>query len=210
MIVDIQQGNHKMIWYQEPTGIEKFATLQVKKGTIAQLDEKTQLSFYVSIWQHSTITCPNGKPLTIWIGSQEEVEKQLIEIYQKAGLDPQKTDFLKCIPNIDLLEVRVKQKSAKSSTKRKKSDFPPQDDAAGFSVKDIQLGQEYEGYIKLMYNYGIFVTVKGVEGLLHKKQIVVPDGIEWKKYYNIGDKIKVKAYEFKDIDGEKRVVWTQL
>ena len=30
-----------------------------------------------------------------------------------------------------------------------------------------------------------------------------------KKYYNIWDKIKVIAKEFKDIDGEKRVVWTQ-
>ena len=61
-----------------------------------------------------------------------------------------------------------------------------------------------------MYNYGMFITVKGVEGLLHKKQIVVPEGEDWKRYYNIGDKIRVKAYQFKDIDGEKRVVWTQL
>jgi hypothetical protein len=32
-----------------------------------------------------------------------------------------------------------------------------------FSIKDIKLGQEYDGYIKLTYNYGMFVTVKWVE-----------------------------------------------
>jgi len=41
---------------------------------------------------------------------------------------------------------------------------------------------------------------------LHKNFIVAPDGVDWKKYFNIGDKIKVKAKEFKDINGEKKVV----
>jgi hypothetical protein len=77
-------------------------------------------------------------------------------------------------------------------------------------VNDIKLWQQYEWYVKLMYNYGMFVTVKWVEWLLHKNWIApLGDWIEWKKYYNIWDKIKVTAKEFKDIDGEKRVVWTQ-
>jgi hypothetical protein len=67
----------------------------------------------------------------------------------------------------------------------------------------------YEWYIKLSYNYGMFITVKWVEWLLHKNWIVAPDGVEWKKYYNIWDKIKVKAKEFKVINDEKRVVWSQ-
>jgi ribosomal protein S1 len=60
-----------------------------------------------------------------------------------------------------------------------------------------------------MYNYGMFITVKGVEGLLHKNFIVAPAWVERKKYYNIGDKIKVKAKEFKEINGEQKVVWAQ-
>jgi hypothetical protein len=55
----------------------------------------------------------------------------------------------------------------------------------------------------------MFVTVKGVEGLLHKNFIVAPDGVDWKKYYNIWDKIRVKASEFKEINGDKKVVWSQ-
>lgn len=55
----------------------------------------------------------------------------------------------------------------------------------------------------------LFVTVKWVEWLLHKKNVIAPNGVEWKKYYNVWDKIKVKAEEFKDINGEKKVVWTQ-
>ena len=208
MIVDTEQGNHKMIRYTQPQGLEEVATLQVQKGKVVKLDEKTQLSFFVSIWQHTTLTCSNKKPLTIWIGTKKEVEQQLQEIYQKAGLDPERTDFLKFIPNVELLEAQ--QKKAPSQ-KIQKADLPQSPaDQGGFTVNDIQLGKEYLGYVKLIYNYGMFITVKGVEGLLHKKQIVVPEGVDWKKYYNIGDKIKVKAHDFKDVDGEKRVVWTQM
>jgi hypothetical protein len=78
-----------------------------------------------------------------------------------------------------------------------------------FSIKDIKLGNWYEWYIKLSYNYGMFITVKWVEWLLHKNFIIAPDWVEWKKYYNIWDKIKVKAKEFKVINDEKRVVWSQ-
>ena len=209
MIVDTEQGNHKMIRYTQPQGLEEVATLQVQKGKVVKLDGKTQLSFFVSIWQHKTKKCANKKPLTIWVGTKKEVEEQLKEIYQKAGLNPDTTDFLKLIPNIELIESQqIQTKEKKNQTF--KPNVPKDKSPQWFSTKDIQLGNEYEGYVKLMYNYGMFITVKGVEGLLHKKQIVVPEGVDWKRYYNIGDKIRVKAYQFKDIDGEKRVVWTQL
>lgn len=206
MIVDVEQGNHKMIRYTQPKGLEDIATLQVQKGKVVKLDEKNQLSFFVSIWQHKTLICENKKPLTLWIGSKKEVKEQLQEIYQKAGLDPETTDFLKFVPNVDLLDTQKKPAQKQSDLPKKTASVSQ----AGFSVNDIQLGQEYEGYVKLMYNYGMFVTVKGVEWLLHKKQIISPEGVERKKYYNIWDKIKVKAHEFKDINGEKRVVWTQI
>jgi ribosomal protein S1 len=78
-----------------------------------------------------------------------------------------------------------------------------------FSIKDIKIWSWYEWYVKLSYNYGMFITVKWVEGLLHKNFIVAPEWVEWKKYYNIWDKIKVKAKEFKIINDEKKVVWSQ-
>lgn len=109
MIVDTEQGNHKLIWYHQPENLEQIATLQVPQGRVVKLDEKTQLSFFVSIWQHQDKKCANKKPLTIRIGTKEEVEKQLKEIYQKAGLDPETTDFLKFVPNIELLETQQSQ-----------------------------------------------------------------------------------------------------
>ena len=219
MIVDTEQGNHKMIWYQSPKALDQVARLQVQKGKTYKLNPTTSISFFVDIWQHLSETCSNKKPLTIWVGTPEEVQKQLNEVYEKAGLDPQTTDFLKFVPNIALLEEKNPQKKQeekpesqanipqKSAWDRK---FSPKKSVGGFSIEDVKLGSEYEGYVKLTYNYWMFVTVKGVEWLLHKKQIKAPDWVDWKKYYNIGDKILVKALEFKDINGEKRVLWTQL
>ena len=219
MIVDTEQGNHKMIWYQTPKDLDQVAKLQVQKGKTYKLNPTTSISFFVDIWQHLSETCSNKKPLTIWVGTPEEVQKQLNEVYEKAGLDPQTTDFLKFVPNIALLEEKNPQKKQeekpesqanipqKSAWDRK---FSPKKSTGGFSIEDVKLGSEYEGYVKLTYNYWMFVTVKGVEWLLHKKQIKAPDWVDWKKYYNIGDKILVKALEFKDINGEKRVLWTQL
>lgn len=84
-------------------------------------------------------------------------------------------------------------------------------DGTMFSIKDIKIGEEYQWLVKLKYNYGIFVTVKGVEWLLHKSQVANPTKVEDRKWlYEIGDKITVKAQEFKLINEEKRVVWSQI
>ena len=73
------------------------------------------------------------------------------------------------------------------------------------TIDSIVLGKEYEGYVKLKYNYGLFVTVQWVEWLLHKSQVDVPWNLDSRKeFYNIGDKIKVKAVEFKEIEWVKK------
>lgn len=80
-----------------------------------------------------------------------------------------------------------------------------------FSIEDIKIGERYDGLVKLKYNYGLFVTVKWVEWLLHKKLIKLPsEDFRWKDLYNIGDRIKVKVDEIKDIEWVQRIVWSQL
>lgn len=78
-----------------------------------------------------------------------------------------------------------------------------------FTINDVVIGDQYDGIVKLKYNYGLFVTVRGVEWLLHKNMIKVPEWISWKDVYNIGDKIRVRATEYKEINGEKKIVWGQ-
>jgi hypothetical protein len=77
-----------------------------------------------------------------------------------------------------------------------------------FSLANIVLWSSYEGYVKLQFNYGLFVTVKGVEWLLHKNEIIAPEGVNRKKYFNIGDPIHVIAKEIKEVDGSPRIVWS--
>ncbi len=115
LIVDTEQGNHKLIRYQQPENLSQEAVQKGKKGTTLKLDEQTTLQFFVDIWQHQHFVGDNEKPLAIWIGSREEVYQQLAMLYQSVGMDPQQTNFLKYVPNIRLLEVQKPEKTQTSS-----------------------------------------------------------------------------------------------
>lgn len=109
-------------------------------------------------------------------------------------------------------EIRYSQHHHNSSLPSWKTPTPQQSPSdttlnkPQFSSNDIVLGEFYEGYIKLQFNYGLFVTVKWVEGLLHKSELHIPQDVDRKKYFTVGDPIRVRAKAFKEIKGEKRIV----
>ncbi|MCF7834929.1 DUF87 domain-containing protein [Candidatus Gracilibacteria bacterium] len=212
IIFDTDNNSHKALRYTKPKGLEDQTNIKYKKG-----GKIGTIPTHIDIYEHQTIKIQNNGPLVIRVGKKEDCINQLEDIIKNAGLDPAKNDFLKFCPNTNKLESSMPKKEVKPITTKtmKQSNIKDSNETVKqgnnetFSIKDIKLGQEYEGYIKLSYNYGMFVTVKGVEGLLHKNWIVAPDGVERKKFYNIGDKIKVKAKEFKEVNGEERVVRSQ-
>ncbi len=218
IIFDTEYFAHKAIWYTKPKWLEDQANNKYAKGGKVSFGEK-EVPVHVDIYQHQTIQIENnGGPLMIWIGNKNDALQQLESIYQQAGIKTQ--NYLKFCPNIAKIEKTLpaqtkpaeSEKSTTAPSKTTASFAPekiPSNNETGFTIKDIKIGQEYEWYIKLSYNYGMFVTVKWVEGLLHKNFIIAPAWVEWKKYYNIGDKIKVKAKEFKEINGEQKVVRSQ-
>ena len=222
IIFDTEYYAHKAIRYTKPKGLEDQATIKYQAGGKVTFESNKEIAVYVDIYQHQTIQIENNGPLMMRIGSKENAQKQLDEICEQAGI--KKQNHLKFCPNIGKLEKELgpakelwipsekQTEGAKASSPASISSPHAQAESHSewaFSIKDIKLGQEYDGYIKLSYNYGMFVTVKGVEWLLHKNFIVAPAGVERKKYYNIGDKIKVKAREFKEINGEQKVVRSQ-
>jgi len=197
IVFDIKQRKHKGVWYQMPSHLEADAYFfKTLNG--------------IKIYNHGSLKDGKGDPLMILVGKKDDIKKQA-----QAGTS------LRFVPNIYLLEDAASPSSwAKTDTTAKENSLsaknegtkPPvktkrQGSNTKFSIKDIKLGEQYSGYVKLLYNYGIFVTVKGVEWLLHKKYIKVPDSVDRKKYFTIGDQIQVYAKEFKDIKGEKKVVW---
>ena len=68
----------------------------------------------------------------------------------------------------------------------------------------------FEWVVKLKFNYGLFVVAWWYEWLLHKKNINLPEWINWKDYYNIWDKVRVKLTEIKEVDGQKKAVWENV
>lgn len=82
-------------------------------------------------------------------------------------------------------------------------------DDQDYSIDNMSIWERYDGLVKLKYNFWLFVTVLGVEWLLHKNFIVSPEWLSWKKIYNIWDPIKVKLVDKKEIDGVMRAIWSQ-
>jgi len=219
IIFDTENHWHKAIRYSQPKWLDDQANLKFKKWSKVWIDNGGQVTMHVDIYQHQTIIIENNWPLIIWIGKKDEALQQIQEIYQSSGINQTFTletsghDFLKFCPNINKLEAALPKtqepKKAIDQDHQSSSDWNHESSIGNFSIKDIKKWERYEWYIKLSYNYWMFVTVKWVEWLLHKNFIVAPVGVERKKYYNIGDKIKVKAMEFKEINGEQKVVRSQ-
>jgi len=191
LIFDTKNWKHKAIFYSKPAWLDSDSYYQKDIGTIA-------------LYHHGSLKDERNEPLTVLVGDKDAIVRM-------SNMVP----YLLFAPNVNRMKAEDKKSSTEKSsipkrrTPNKTTKEPTNSHTWTFSIDDITLGNEYVGYVKLIYNYGIFVTVKGVEWLLHKKMIDAPDTVEWKKYYNIWDKIKVKAKEFKTIKWEKKVVWSQ-
>jgi len=206
MVMDKDAKTFKYVWYNKPEKMEEVAKLQFAKWKTLTFPTWKK----IQLWVDSYVSTDNEKKVFIWIWEKNEIKKLIQNMKIASWLDKDADSPLVFIPNVEKLqkELQKKQQEKKSGWKTWWNNLPTF--SWEFSVNDIKLWQQYEWYVKLMYNYGMFVTVKWVEWLLHKNRIAtIGDGIEWKKYYNIWDKILVTAKEFKDIDWEKRVVWTQ-
>lgn len=200
MIFDTEGNNHKAIWYTQPKGLDDQANLKYKKGSSAPLQDDISLQMAVDIYQHQTITIDNTTPLTIWIGSKEDAQDQFNRMLELSGNEKKFKEIFKFCPNLKKISAHMaaqkaeheehKEEPTATHTSQTKSEAPirkhdlPKSDVV-FDIDQIKIGEMYDGYVKLTYNYGMFVTVKGVEGLLHKNFIVAPDGVDWKKFYNI-------------------------
>ena len=188
-----------------------------------------RLEMYVDIYDN------NDKiPYQVWIWKKESIYKQIKEAY-KNNLNMKFVPNMNGLKNEELAKEMSSWQQGeqwnnkwwngnKWNSNKKWGNSKPSTNWAkwwnsgntnntwnwGFSIKDIKLGEWYDWYIKLQYNYWMFITVKWVEWLLHKNFIKAPEWVEWKKYYNIWDKIRVKAKEFKEVNDEKKVVWSQI
>ena len=213
MVMDKEAKTFKYVWYSEPAKLEEYAKLQFAKWKTLTFPTWKK----IKLWVDSYVSKQPEKHVFIWIWKKDEIKQLIKDMKTASGLNESTNSPLVFIPNVEKLQKQSWKKptSSKKSWSKwnwwwKSTNNVLPTFTWDFSVDDIKIWQSYEWYVKLMYNYGMFVTVKWVEWLLHKNWIApIWDWVEWKKYYNIWDKILVTAKEFKDIDWEKRVVWTQ-
>ncbi|MDR0370060.1 MAG: type IV secretion system DNA-binding domain-containing protein [Candidatus Peribacteria bacterium] len=182
MVMNIEHQNFKYIWYTKPEKLDKEADLQYRVGTSVELEEGKKLTFTIDSYQHKDQKL-GVDPLIIWVGDKDEVRQQLVNMCDELeSIDDEKCPF-KLVVNVEkfyhslkiLEEAKATQSNIKQpsvpSDKVKKLNGNGDVKMGNFTVDDIKKGESYDGYVKLIYNYGIFVTVKGVEGLLHKNRI---------------------------------------
>ena len=230
IIFDIKHNRHKICWFRKLASFSDDLNIKFKKWQVLQTQMWDRLQMYVDIYDN------NDKiPYQIRIWKKESIYQQIKEAY-KNNPNMKFVPNMSGIKNEEWNESTQSGKQWKiSQSDKSDSSFnkaqpsrnnqkwknnkwgnnkPSNNNSwssnGTFTIKDIKLWEWYDGYIKLQYNYWMFITVKWVEWLLHKNFIKAPEWVEWKKYYNIWDKIRVKAKEFKEINDEKRVVWSQI
>ena len=204
MVMDKDAKTFKYVRYSKPENISKYAKLQFAKWKNLAFPTWKK----IKLWVDSYVSTKDKKHTFVWVWKKAEIKKLIQDMKVASGLKEDADSPLVFIPNVQKLQKSLETVKKADLREQWKNNIP--DFSWEFSIDNIKLWIEYEWYVKLMYNYGMFITVKWVEWLLHKNWIApLGDWVEWIKYYNIWDKILVTVKEFKDIDGEKRVVWTQ-
>lgn len=64
--------------------------------------------------------------------------------------------------------------------------------------KLIESGLAYDGVVRSITDFGMFVDVGGVEGLVHLSEISYKGHIKPHKLYKVGDKVQVKPLEYNE------------
>ncbi len=153
--------------------------------------------------------------------SQEKMKnddyvKNLINLSNSKYTKPRKEveEFVKKVAsseNKKVLEEKNTKKENKINSLEKTTDNVKQNKKTSVveGTNDI-VWDIFEWVIKLKFNYGLFVVADGLEWLLHKKNIHLPEWINWKEYFNVGDSVRVKLIELKDIDWQKKAVWEHV
>ena len=67
----------------------------------------------------------------------------------------------------------------------------------------LEIGQEIEGTIRSIVDFGLFVDIGGFEGLVHRSEIAWKDLPVPPPEYKVGDTVNVKVIDFKVIDSDK-------
>ena len=127
----------------------------------------------INIYQHQTITIDNATPLTIWVGSKEDAIRQYESMVKVSGNERKFREIFKYCPNTPKLSAIIAAQKPEISTPQEDTEENHSDKPhktyipnhctkaeAGFDIEHIKIGERYDGYVKLSYNYGMFVTVK--------------------------------------------------
>ncbi len=99
-----------------------------------------------------------------------------------------------------ILELDRRDKNLVVSRKALMQEIERQERAEFFNK--VEAGEEVEGTIKSIVDYGLFVDIGGFEGLVHRTEISWKEVPVPPKTYTVGDTIKVKVLEI-DQDKER-------
>lgn len=99
--------------------------------------------------------------------------------------------------NVEIIEIDYEKRRLRVSLKNLLPK-PFKEFSDNFNVGDV-----VEGEISTLTNFGAFVKIGNIEGLLHNDDISWGDSETCKKVYNVGDKVKVKI---RKIDEENQKI----
>ncbi len=231
---DAVKRDHKIIYYNLPVWLDAELDSQKQKWKWYKKWTMKIYKVFVDMYQHNNLKSPDKDGVDIWVWTKDEVLQQVQNWFQNTEKrflverEYNQTHWEKNDSEDNKIEDPIKHNKVDLKAKddpiiqnevdmtlgpishKESEDVDPQDTTTISEYAWIKIGKTYEWYVKLKYNYGLFVTVGELDWLLHKKLIDAWEGISRKKLYEIGDPIVVKAIEIKELDGRITVVWSQL
>lgn len=211
ILFDNEKWDHKYIYYTKPEWLDEVAIVDPAKPKwdwYVKNDRKIY-KVHLDMHTHNTLKNSSDEPIKIWVWTHDEVLKQIADGFTKAT-----KWFLYNNPKTIDISVDENKKDVDPWDKNKTSTKPKEAKSADNTGDDpnfpIKIGKTYQWFVKLKFNYWLFVTVGEVEWLLHKSLVDTPEGMSWKKLYEIGDPIAVTAIEIKEKDWVKTVSWSQV
>lgn len=192
-IIDVDTSNNKVFVSSRTSLVNPDSKKNVINkfvGSFADLEPKQKVEGFVSNISDHGVFVELGHSVVARV-QIKNVSDDFLADWKKGLKVGQKVSGV-------ILSVNLAKKKADLSLKKSHLAGEGLDTVTGLSFSEIKVGSIMEGKVKKIFNYGVFISLKGtnnIDGLCHISEIADTPVEDIERLFDIGDKVKVKILD---------------